>query len=247
MNENGSSNTYVGWNWKAGGAAVLNEAGSIDSQVSANTDAGFSILSYTGTGSDLTVGHGLSSAPEMFICKNRAASHNWYVYHKEIGYTGDIFLDLTNAGRTLDIYQSQAPSDSLIYLHGQARVNQSSGNHIMYCFHSVEAYSKVGVYVGNGNANGVFVWTGFRPAWIMQKKSSGTGHWHIWDNTRNPSNEVTRYLSADETANEYTDGGIDILSNGFKARKSGTGLNANAATYIYLAFAEQPFKFANAR
>ena len=126
-------------------------------------------------------------------------------------------------------------------------VNKNTTNYIAYCFHSVEGYSKVGSYVGNGNTDGTFVYTGFRPAWIMQKKSNNTGHWHIWDSTRNTSNEVTRYLLANETNAEYTDGGLDILSNGFKPRKTGTGLNASGDTYIYLAFADQPFKFSNAR
>jgi hypothetical protein len=208
-------------------------------------------LSYTGTGSDLTVGHGLSSAPEMFICKNRAANHNWYVYHKEIGYTGDIFLDLTNAGRTLDIYQSQAPSDSLIYLHAQDRVNASSGNHIMWCFHSVDGYSKVGSFAGNNANDGAFVYTGFRPAWIMTKahNQGGSGYdWVIFDNKRNTFNVSDAFIDANQSAAEVASGRneIDILSNGFKCRSSYGDLNS-AYSYIYLAFAEQPFKYANAR
>jgi len=191
----------------------------------------------------------------MFICKNRAASHNWYVYHKEIGYTGDIFLDLTNAGRTLDIYQSQAPSDSLIYLHGQARVNQSSGNHIMYCFHSVEAYSKVGVYVGNGNVDGSFVHTGFRPAFVLLKESGNARNWVISYDDETYYNGLTHSLfpnitqAEDAYSGSESGGGgrLDFLSNGFKLRTTSTSWNNNSGTYIYLAFADQPFKFANAR
>ena len=245
---NDDGDTYVAWNWLAG-TAFSNSAGAngatIASSGQVNTTAGFSIVKYTGNATaGATVAHGLSSAPQFIITKNRDASTAWHVYY---GDATD-YLVLNTTAATADSaasgWNDVAPTSSVFSLGAS---NPSNANQdIAYCFHSVEGYSKVGSYTGNGNADGTFVFTGFRPAWIMQKKSNNTGHWHIWDSTRNTSNEVTRYLSADDTSTEATDGGLDILSNGFKPRKTGSGLNASGDTYIYLAFASQPFKFSNA-
>ena len=246
--------TMVAWNWLAG-TAFSNDAsatgvGTIDSSGQVNTTAGFSIVSYTGTGSNGTVAHGLGSVPKMIIFKVRNTTDNWTTYHAGIASdaeTDGIFLNLTNAAQDQTVFfNDTAPTSSVFSISTNHSVNGSSNTYIAYCFADVEGYSKVGSYVGNGNADGPFIYTGFRPAWIMQKKSNNTGHWHIWDSARNTSNEVTRYLSADDTSTEATDGGLDILSNGFKPRKTGSGLNASGDTYVYLAFGSQAYKFSNA-
>jgi len=260
---NTASNTYVAWNWKAGGKAnTFNIDGTGYASIAAspisdgtipltglstNTTSGFSILGYAGTGSNGTVAHGLSSAPEMFICRNRTNARDWLVYHKDIGYTKDIFLNLTNAERSNDVYQQQAPDNSLIYLETQDRINESGSNHIMWCFHSVDGYSRVGKYVGNANADGTFVYTGFRPAWVMIKRSDSTSHWALIDSARSPYNVSNAWLAANLNNSEssLSNNPYDLLSNGFKARD--TLYNVSGGTYIYLAFAEAPFKYANAR
>ena len=247
-NVNTNSATYVSWNWKAGGTAVSNTNGSITSSVSANQDAGFSIVGYTGTGANATIGHGLASAPEMFICRNRTNARDWLVYHKDIGYTYDIFLNLTNAQRSNDVYQQQAPDNSLIYLETQDRINESGSNHIMWCFHSVPGYSSVGKYVGNGNADGPLVALNFSPSFVLTKEASSTSGWNLRDNKRSPENVVNEALQANTSGAELTSGyDVDFLSNGFKLRTSLSDSNASGQTYIYLAFAEVPFKYANAR
>mgnify|MGYP003132559209 CR=1 FL=1 len=251
---NASSATYVAWNWLAGTAfsndASATSVGSVDSEGQVNTKAGFSIITWTADGSDHTIAHGLSAAPEVIIAKTRSEVNNWFVYHSantSAPETDYLALDSNSGTADFPLWNDTAPTSSVFTLGDGWSGNQGSETWVAYLFHSVEGYSKAGSYVGNGNADGTFVYTGFRPAWIMQKKSNNTGHWHMWDSTRNTSNEVTRYFSADDSSAEATDGGLDILSNGFKPRKTGTGLNASGDTYIYLAFAEQPFKFANAR
>ena len=252
---NANGNSMVSWNWLAG-TAFSNDAsatgvGTIDSSGQVNTTAGFSIISWTGIGSAGTVAHGLGATPTAIIIKNRDQGDKWIVYHQGQNAspaTGYLSLNETSAfGASTSVFNNTAPTSTVFTVNTGGSVNASSEKYIAYCFTDIEGYSKHGSYVGNGNADGPFVHTGFRPAWIMQKKSNNTGHWHIWDSTRNTSNEVTRYLLANETNAEYTDGGLDILSNGFKPRKTGTGLNASGDTYIYLAFADQPFKFSNAR
>tara|TARA_R100000234_G_scaffold118039_1_gene97663 strand:- start:215 stop:3712 length:3498 start_codon:yes stop_codon:yes gene_type:complete len=256
---NGNGETFVAWNWLAGTAfsndASATSVGTIDSEGQINTTAGFSIISYTGNGTDgATVAHGLSQTIEALFVKRRDSAAHWQYLDKNLS-SGKVLLLSSNLAESSYSSFSGGGIDNLASAtfsleDGSSNgdnINASGGTYIAYCFHSVEGYSKVGSYVGNGSTDGPFVHTGFRPAWIMQKKSNNTGHWHIWDSTRNTSNEVTRYLLANETNAEYTDGGLDILSNGFKPRKTGTGLNASGDTYIYLAFADQPFKFSNAR
>ena len=251
---NANSNTYVAWNWLAGTAfsndASATSVGTIDSSGQVNTKAGFSIVKYTGSGSTdqqtISVGLSWSGKDKLVIIKNRDASTNWLVNSSLLAANKVLRLNTTDN-------DSQVNSSGYITYetfgfrtYNGANILNLANDYIAYCFHSVEGYSKVGSYVGNGNADGTFVYTGFRPAWIMQKKSNNTGHWHIWDSTRNTSNEITRYLSADDTSTEATDGGLDILSNGFKPRKTGSGLNASGDTYVYLAFGSQAYKFSNA-
>ena len=248
---NQTSNTYVSWNWLAGGTASSNTNGSTTSSVSANTEAGFSIVSYTGTGSNATIGHGLSSAPEMVIVKRRDTSGtNWAVYHTGLTNASYyLWLNFTSAQAVgTNIWNSTDPTSSVFSVGTSSNTNASSGTYIAYCFHSVEGYSKVSSYVGNGAADGTFVYTGFRPAWVLIKQSSSSGNnWAIIDATRDVDNLADKGLRASTTDAETTGFSLDFLSNGFKLRLTGTAMNGSGSTYVYLAFAEMPFKYANAR
>ncbi len=229
------------------GSTNLN--GSVLSTVSANTEAGFSIVNYVGNNATgATVAHGLSSAPEMIIVKDRDTDgYNWHVYHAALGATKEIKLNLTNAAAAAAFWNNTAPTSSVFTVNGGGwEVNTNTKNHIAYCFHSVEGYSKVGSFVGNGNADGPFVYTGFRPAFVIVKNSTGTESWGMGDSTRSTFNALKDRLYPDLSNAEYSTGDwLDLVSNGFKHR--GTAFNTSGATYIYLAFAESPFKFANAR
>jgi hypothetical protein len=245
---NGGSTTYVGWNWKANGSGVSNTDGSITSTVSANTTSGFSIVSYTGTGSTTTVGHGLDSAPEMVITKNRDATQYWIVQHKDLsGVTYNLYLQGTDAQQADAQYT--AISNTTLTING-ASVNTSGNAYISYCFHSVEGFSKFGSYVGNGSSDGPFVYTGFRPSWILIKQSSASGErWWVHDTAREEYNGDIAALApdfsgAEETGTVYQ---LDTLSNGFKLRNSHAVQNSSGATYIYACFSENPFKYSNAR
>jgi len=251
---------YVAWNWKANGSGSSNTAGSINSTVSANVDAGFSIVSYTGTGStNQTVGHGLSSAPEMLMIKNRTdASYNWYVYHHnshEYAYNRGLYLNSTSALVASSAFFGATPTSSVFTIAGSGatHTNISSKNYIAYCFHSVDGYSKVGSYTGNGSTDGTFVYTGFKPAMVIMKVYDTTESWGIFDNARDPDNQVGQRLhpsasSAESTASSSTSWRLDFTANGFKWRGSdGPATNGNGNTYIYIAFAETPFKYSNAR
>ena len=253
---NGSSDTHVAWNWKAG-TAFSNDAsatgvGSIDSSGSVNTDVGFSIISYTGTGSAGTVAHGLGVAPEMYIVKRRDADgHSWPVYTSTLGATKQLRLSGTNAEITaagITIWNNTEPTSSVFSVGTNTDSNASSGTYIAYCFASVDGYSKIGSYTANSNADGPFVYTGFRPAWLLIKKTDGSASWWLVDSTRNPFNVTNKYLLPDASTEEsagsdYTT--ADFVSNGFKIRNTSTAFNSG--THIYMAFAEQPFKYANAR
>ena len=249
----GTSNSYVAWNWKAGGTGVSNTDGSITSTVSANTDAGFSIASYTGTGGVGTVGHGLNSAPEFIVVKERSPNtDNWNVYHESLGNNSWLQLNTTSAELTGSaMWNDTSPTSSVFTVRNPGSggySNRSGAAYIAYCFHSVDGFSKVGSYIGNGSSDGTFAYTGFRPKWIMVKRSSGTGAWRIWDAERIGYNANNYFLKANATdAESATAGEIDILTNGFKLRNTDVAYNASGATYVYLAFAEQPFKYSNAR
>ena len=248
---NASSATYVAWNWKADGSGASNTDGTITSTVSANQKSGFSIVSYTGNGSNATVGHGLSSTPEMIIFKNRTSSGNsWVVYSSELGATKYLLLDSAGSAGTYNHFQNTAPTSSVAYITGGATaVNANTNNYIAYCFHSVEGYSKFGSYTGNGSTDGPFVYTGFRPAFVLMKDTGSAEQWQIVDSARDTYNVVDSALFPNSSNAEGTSATIhrDFLSNGFKVRTSDTSQNASGRTYIYMAFAEMPFKYANAR
>jgi len=253
VNEN--SATYAAWNWKANGSGSSNTDGSINTTAtSANVDAGFSISTYTGTGVNGTIGHGLSKAPEMVIVKERGDdTGNWYVWHTGFAATDGIFLNLTNAKATSDTYWNDtAPTADVFSVGTNTDINGNTGTdtYVAYCFHSVDGYSKVGSYTGNGNADGTFVYTGFRPAFIMAKKTDAAENWVMINNKTHPYNDVnTPRLYPNLSNSEYEDGSIyvDYVSNGFKIRATQNMMNNNGSNYIYIAFASVPFKFGNAR
>jgi hypothetical protein len=242
---NGSSDTHVAWQWKAnGGTTSSNSDGSITSTVQANTTAGFSIITYTGTGSNATIGHGLGSAPTMVIVKNRSSAEHWMVgHHKNSnGFQSSVFLNLT-AGKDTDAvyFNNTAPTSTVISIGTNDKINHSSENHVMYAFAEKQGYSKFGSYTGNGNADGPFIYTGFAPAWVMVKNIASAIGWVIQDNTRSSTNPRNKRLFANITDAEATDTDFDFLSNGFKLRNSGNTPNKSGEVYIYMAFAEHPF------
>jgi len=253
-NENGS--TYVGWSWKAGGTAVSNTDGSITSSVSANQDAGFSIVSYTGNATaGATIGHGLSSAPEFIIGKNRTdGGTTWAVYAKPAG-NGYLELNTTAAYNSGTFGFNNTDPTSTVFTVDGSGLNTNAKNYIAYCFHSVDGYSKVGKYSGNSIAtNGAFVYTGFKPAFVVGKAISQTGRWWMYDSARTAYNDGGvnngRRLEANSASAESTADSsnmVEFYSNGFKVNTTNSEWNGSGLTYIYLAFAEQPFKYANAR
>ena len=245
----GSGTKYLAWNWKAGGTASSNGDGSITSSVSANPTAGFSIVSYTGNSTaGATVGHGLSQAPDLVITKERTNADSWLVFHKSLGNTKAAFLDVNVVPGTHTTYWNNTSPSSTVVTLGSDNKGNGSGTMIMYCFHSVDGYSKVDSYTGNGSTDGTFVYTGFRPAFLLIKRTDATGVWPMFDNKRVGYNWDNRQLRANEaTAEETSNTFIDILSNGFKCKNTAADKNASGGTYIYLAFAESPFKYSNAR
>ena len=254
---NGDDKLMVGWNWLAG-TAFSNSAGAnganVDSSGQVNTKAGFSIVSwqYT-TSADNLIAHGLSSAPEMMIVKSRTNGYNWDVYHTALSAPTKRFIlngttSSTGAGGEVAGFFDTAPTDTLFEYNTSAATNND--NMIAYCFHSVEGYSKIGTYSGNNDStDGTFVYTGFRPAWVLIKLYNSAGQWWgVYDSARDPDNLVTQRLwwNASNGESAYSGDELDFLSNGFKLRGNYSSINASY-NYLYLAFAEQPFKFANAR
>ena len=240
---NGNNNNYASWNWKANGQGSSNTAGSINTTyTSVNTTAGFSIVSYTGTGSSgATIGHGLGVAPNMIIARRRNGVEDWAVYHKTLGATKYLHINNDAAEQTnSNRWNNTTPSATLITLGNHASINYNGGTHIAYCFAEKTGYSKFGSYTGNGNADGPFVYTGFKPAFVITKKTSGTSSWDMHDTKRDTFNVATKHLLAEDTGAEGSTVVLDILSNGFKFRTSNGDRNASGATYIYMAFAEEP-------
>lgn len=238
----GTPPNYVTWNWLGSNTTVSNTSGSITSTVSVNTTSGFSIVSYTGTATaGATVGHGLGAVPKMLIIKQRNANSNWIVYHVSTGNTGDLKLQATSAfGIDINDWNNTTPTSSVFTL-GNGTPNQA-GTMIAYCFAEVKGFSKFGSYTGNGSTDGTFIYTGFKPAFIMTKSYSGyTGYWTNFDSTRSPTNTgstAALWPNASDAEGPYP---LDILSNGFKIRTTSATLNQSAAGYIYMAFASNPF------
>ena len=244
---NTSSATYASWNWKAG-TSFTNDAsatgvGSIDSAGSVNTDAGFSIIRYGGTGSLGTVAHGLGVAPSFIAFKRLDTTGNWVNYHKSIGATKYLRFDGIQAEITAsDEFNDTEPTSTVFTVETDGAVNASGTNNIIaYCFAEKQGFSKFGKYTGNGSADGTFVYTGFKPAFVMVKRTDNSGNWWIHDSGRNTYNVVNKYLFADSSSAEGTDDNMDFLSNGFKLRVATYQPNTSGGTWIYLAIAEQPF------
>ena len=243
-----SSDIYVSWNWKAG-TSFTNDAsstgiGSIDSAGSVNQDAGFSIVSYTGNSpTATTVKHGLNSVPQMIIFKRLVGVGNFTVYHQSLGNTKGIFLTTTAASDTsAGYFNNTTPTSSVFSVANSGDTNSNGNAMIAYCFAEKKGYSKFGSYTGNGNADGTFVYTGFKPAWLMVKRTDGTDYWYMYDNKRDVDNVIEHKLEANDSAAEYTSvDWLDFTSNGFKWRYTGGGVNASGGSFIYMAFAENPF------
>jgi hypothetical protein len=253
-NVNVQNYTYVAWNWKAGGTAVSNTDGSITSSVSGNTDAGFSIVTYTGTGASATVGHGLDADVAMLIIKKRSSggtARNWAVWHKALG--GDNLLSLNTTGATASnpIYWGGGDHTTSVFeVNTSTTNNENTYDFVAYCFAEIEGYSKFGKYTGTGNSDGPFVFTGFRPAFVLFKNATTTAtNWQINDSVRDTFNVVNKRLAPSttdaESSSTYQFG--DFLSNGFKIRETDDTWNRNGATYIYMAFAETPKKYSLGR
>ena len=276
---NNASNTYVAWNWLAGGAPTVDNsagagnvptAGSVKingsnlgsalagtipaTRISANTTAGFSICTYTGTGTaGDSFGHGLASAPEVVIVKRLDTTGDWQIGSNYIQASSDwthvIELNLTGAAFDSDIrWNDTAASASVVTLGTTTSVNGSTNTYVAYCFHSVEGYSRTGSYTGNGNADGPFIFTGFRPTYVLIKQYNTTNNWYLQDGVRNPYNVVDKRLNPNLNDVEYSGTVIsDYLSNGFKIRHTDGSQNTSNGSYFFLAFAENPFKTSNAR
>ena len=253
---NDSGQDYVAWCWKAGGAAVTNTSGSLTSQVSANTTAGFSIVTYTGTASNATVGHGLGKKPSFIILKESYSPgnsySNWQVYHSSLGATQRLQLSVSDAADTTsNIWNDTEPTSDVFSIGTSGAMSENGGTYVAYCWAEIEGFSKFGKYIGNGNSDGPFVYLGFKPAWVLIKRTTTDGYyWTLFDNARKPTNPVNHTLNPDQVNAEVTDGGngqIDFLSNGFKCRNTDGGINSDGVTYVYMAFAESPFQTANAK
>jgi len=249
---NDGSRTYVSWGWKANGGTTtsVSASGSGATQIvasthQANTEAGFSIVTFTapsiGSGNDFTVSHGLGGVAEMIILKRRNGTGNWHVYHKGTGNLGATFLNLDNAFTDAEYFGDTDPT-STVFSQSEGSATDPGHTLIAYCFKSIQGYSKIGSYIGNGNAShSPFIYTGFKPAWVIVKGTSSSREWFIFDGTRDPINPFAKYVKAESTDAEATSAFGDFCSNGFKIRSDGASYNANAQTFIYMAFAEHPF------
>jgi hypothetical protein len=243
---NASADTYVSWNWLANNTSgSSNTAGTITSTVAANTTAGFSIATYTGNGvSGATVGHGLGVAPKLQMIKKRSGISDWAVVgsFSPFGTLKRIAINGTTAmGTPADIYPT-LPTSTVFSPGDSGDTNGNGSTYIAYSFAEIKGFSKFGAYTGNASTDGPFIYTGFKPAWVMIKQTSASGEsWYMTDNKRGPFNLITPYLTANEQNAEGTANMQDYLSNGFKIRGSGSYENGSGATYIYMAFAENPF------
>ena len=250
---NNNTDNFVAWQWKANGGSrtTFSESGSnAGGGYQVNTTAGFSIIDYTGTGSaGATITHGLGATPEFFVVKGRSIGDSWTSYHhKNTSAPETDMLKLDENGATQDnvvFFNDTAPTSTVFTVDGaggESKVNQDGETYIAYCFRSIQGYSKIGSYTGNGNTDGTFVYTGFKPAWLLIKRTDSAKDWYLYDNKRNTFNRHDTVLVPNGSgADLTTDNYVDFLSNGFKLRGSSSVTNSNGGTYVYLAFAEHPF------
>ncbi len=247
---NQSGSNFASWNWLAGGTASSNTDGSITTTVSANTTAGFSIIDFTGNETNSSVGHGLGVSPSMFIMKRYtddgySSTTAWYTYHKSLASNNYLELQSSSAVATNDgsLWNTSTPvTSSVINIGFNANSNHSGNKTLIYAFAEKTGYSKFGSYIGNGSTDGIFVYTGFKPAFIMVKNISFGQSWVIQDNKRNTYNPLDLYLypNLNNADNQNSGHNLDFLSNGFKSRNTGGNVNAYSQEYIYMAFAEAP-------
>jgi hypothetical protein len=240
--------TYVGWQWNAGGSTVTNTSGTISAQVRANPTAGFSVVTYTGVGGVSTIGHGLGVAPSFFVVKNRTQASDWECYFATLGNTTRIVLNSTAAQVTgVNGWNSTSPTSTVFTVNGGTAGNTAGNNHLAYCFAAVAGYSAFGSYTGNGSADGPFVYLGFRPRFVIIKRTDAGNNWHSYNSSSDPSNVVAKTIYPNLANAEATENDLDFVSNGMKMRDTGTHTNASGGTYIYMAWAENPFKNSLAR
>ena len=245
-NFNGSSNTHVGWSWLASNTTASNTDGDITSTVSANTTAGFSIVSWTGNGTaGQTIGHGLGAVPNIIITKGRSSALNWFLFDSMSSYLKRLKLNTTDAQADTDGLNDTAPTSSLFTVSGGGEKHKWS--YLYWVFiRRKKGYSKFGNYTGNGNADGTFVYTGFKPAWVMLKRTNASDrHWIVLDNKRNTFNPMDKDVNPDRNNAEQTNIRFDAVSNGIKFRLGSGATNASGGSYIYMAFAESPFVNSN--
>jgi hypothetical protein len=244
---NDNNRTYVAWCWRAnGGTTSTNNDGSTTSTVQANPKAGFSIITYAGNGSNRTIGHGLSSAPDFMIFKDRNTDSNWVAYARSQGAGNRGQMNNTNAwGSSSTSFQSTDPTSSVISLGTSGGTNASGNNFVCYAWHNVEGFQKFGTYIGNYNTDGTFIYTGFRPRMLFVKRSDATNSWFVWDTARTTFNKMNSYLYWDLSNAEETGYAIDVLSNGFKLRGQNNATNNSGGTFVYGAWGDVPFKYNN--
>jgi hypothetical protein len=247
-NLNTDTQTNVAWCWKANGGTTTSGAGNdtiATSTHQASTTSGFSIVTYTGEEANKTVKHGLSTALDMLIVKNLSTAKDYRVWFK--GFSGTERLELNNTeakATTSTSWNGTVPGSSVFSLGDDTNTNTDGDNFIAYCFHSVKGFSSFGKYIGNGNNNGPFLYTGFKPALFFRKRTDGANNWNIWDNKRTPFNEMhassaINTADAEDANTDYND--IDFLSNGIKIHDTGDSHNGSDMNYVYGAFAEHPF------
>ena len=252
---NDSGNNYASWNWLAANGTASNTTGSINSTVSVNTTSGFSIVTYTGTNGTETVGHGLGVVPKMIIIKYYTSGKDWVVYHEGLTSGASLTLNGTSAqtlASSKDYFNSTAPTSSVFTIKKDGvydQVNNGTAGFIAYCFSDVQGFSKMGSYTGNGNDDGTFIYTGFKPAFVLVKRTDAVANWGLIDNTRDPFNVTYHFLEPNVSDAEFTPSGpqaaFDFCSQGFKCRSTNGAINASGGTYIYMAFAEAPLVGSN--
>ena len=248
--ENGNSANFVSWNWKAGTAfsndASATSVGTIDSSGSINTDAGISIISFTGTGSAATIAHGLGKEVDCILIKNRNDSAQWSFYHRSLGGTKYMAINSTSAAGTASTqWNNTDPTSSVFSVGTSNNTNDSSDGMIAILFSSIKGYSKFGSYTGNGNSDGPFIYTGFSPSMVIFKNTDASQDWVIKDNKRPGFNQVNDVLYPNGSYAEGHGADIDFLSNGFKCRTTADNTNKDGSAFIYMAFAEAPFTNSN--
>jgi len=240
-NTNQNTHTFAAWNWKAGGSSTTNPSGgTITTTASVNTTAGFSVFTYTGTGNAAHIAHGLGAAPTVVIIKGRSNTDQWFVKHPGLNANQYIYLNGTgNVASGANVWSATNPDATKIYIGTDAGVNGNGETYVCYAFAEKQGYSKFGSYTGNGNADGTFIYTGFKPRWVLIRGTGSNRNWNIIDSTRDTDNPAGDFLQANTNATEDTSSvDIDFLSNGFKPRVTSGRVNTQGETYLYMAFGQ---------